>query len=147
MYVKTLDRLVEKVTETREINFYVAFDGTKFTRYRDCVDYERDMVFKALGEKVDELPELEGVVPLTCDINNITGNEFHWYHLKTPISISLCNEILQLYGEEITRTGVIAVEKTMRKDIRVHYYDDCVRIAKEFFRRFDFDLKFEVSDN
>lgn len=141
-----MDRLVEKVTETREVNFFVAFDGTKFTRYRDCIDYERDVVFKALGERVDELPELEGVVPLTCDINNITGNEFHWYHLKTPMSISPCNEILQLYGEEVTKTGIIAVEKTIHKDIRVHYYDDCVRIAKEFFRRFDFDLKFEFSD-
>lgn len=140
-----MDILTEKVTETKNVNVYIAFDGEKFNSYRDCLDYERNIVFEALSQKVDELPDLKGLVPLTCDVNNITGSEFHWYHLKTPTNVDVCNEIFRHYGEEVTGTGIIAVEKTICKDIRIHYYEDCVRVAKDFFRHFDFDLKLDNS--
>lgn len=147
---------IRKEVETikREIEIYVADDGTEFYSSVKCMKYEAELKRKKLLEaaKSLEIEDLENVLPINTDGLPNENNYFTWYKIKDAEDFEIVNNLYNLYNNSLqtlqtldSYPEIICVETDGcdNDDAWMVKLTDCKRDTEDFWRKLGYEVTFK----
>ena len=82
----------QEVVQVKDVEVYIADDGTEFKSRRDCENYEWEKIKKPMLEKLQKCKEVFGVP--NCDGGYVSDcYDYEWYFIRNQEDIDILNEV------------------------------------------------------